>query len=201
MEAVQNGIATVARKSKAGELIEWVAQARSFDDTRYFMTGVHVEPHGEVAGHNVIVATDGRRLHYATIPEDILEPGEYLYSVTKTDIVLTRPSDGSDWPDWHRVIPETTQKTSYIAQTWSKGDGHGASTYACELVRDTGANLNFQYLFDLGWKKQSIDYAVGMCADSHADSSPYEWTGRPQSKALSFDAKDRHAVIMPMTRD
>lgn len=108
-----------------------VQPAMATDDTRWYLTGPHIEWTG---GHLIAVATDGYLLHAVQLPgewperESILMPGESINAITK----LFRPGaqldlisepngftldDGDtlfrskviegNFPDWRRVVPKS----------------------------------------------------------------------------------------------
>lgn len=195
MESTVSNTVEIAKKTDVGKLLAWVARARSDDETRYFMAGVFIDV---VDGESIAVATDGRRLHYAAIPEDTAEPGTYHYGVSGKDIVL-RLMEGQ-FPNWQRIVPRDNVPIdlNYIAYPWRKGDTGGedsVSAGVANLIRETGCNFNLQYLFDLG-EKAGILYTIGMDINANfADNN-----NRNNAKAVTFDANDRHAIIMPMPR-
>lgn len=176
-------IITIPRKTMTADLIEWVAKARR-DDSAGFMDGILIED-------DVAISIDGRRLHYAKIPAGIVPPGNYHYDMTKTGIVLI-PTEGQ-FPDWKRVLPDKpTECTKYSAYRWTKKNTGDTSLQICSLLRATGVNINLQFIFDLCWGKEKIEYTVSMLKKG----SKFDYC-----EALAFDAIDRHAVIMPMMRD
>lgn len=180
----------VCRASLAGILIAWVAKAASDDARLANMSCVHVEPDG--AGKMTVVATDGRRMHYATIPPAVA-PGDYSYATTKTQVVLT-PVD-VQFVNWSSVVPserDAVPAGKYTAFPWSKRDTKRPSSAICEFVLNTGVRLDFGFLFDLSERKGGTVYNVSMYRESESRN--------PLHSAVVFTGQtdERTAVIMPM---
>lgn len=93
--------------------LQWVAVARSDDETRHTLCHVLVEQEGLITR---IVATDGRRIHvheyYAglfdtDIFDDLIQPGLYeIVAKSKKFIVITPCETDLDYPNWRQVIPD-----------------------------------------------------------------------------------------------
>ena len=88
------------------DLVYWVCRARSVkNDARTFTECLHVEVDDETV---TLVATNGRRIHYATVPakgSPLLEPSDWhVRKVSQREIVLER-SD-VPFPSWRRVTPD-----------------------------------------------------------------------------------------------
>jgi len=89
--------------------VQWVAKARSDDTTRMIITYLHVSKTGDIA------ATDGCRLHKATVDTDKLTSG--LYRVLKTGAIMwldKMPDDTGKYPDYDQVIPKTMEQEETI---------------------------------------------------------------------------------------
>ncbi len=186
---VSREIVTIPRKTQVVDLIEWVAKARSTDPLRSFMDGIFIED--GVSGQ-VVVSTDGSRLHYAEIHDNTIPAGNYHYSVTKTDICLI-PAD-SGFPNWRRVLPNNPiGRTKYKGLLWRKDTFGVVSQQVCELLREIEVNVNLQVIFDLAFGKVPIEYTVSLPKSEKGVCPDYK-------HALAFDAVDRHAVVMPMLR-
>ena len=93
------------------DLLYWVCRARAVkDDARSFMELLHVEVDDEL-GAATFVATNGRRVHYATVPAEDLpfsEPSENwrVRKVSQREIILERSDNGIPFPNWRRVTPD-----------------------------------------------------------------------------------------------
>jgi len=121
--------------------IQWVARARGDDTTRMILTYLHVNKTGD------IVATDGRRLHKATVKTDKLEPG--LYRVLKTGAVVwldKMPDDTGKYPDYDIVIPKTTD----IEETVNCSDTSNVLFSSCVAANKAsgGGVYNAAYIDD-----------------------------------------------------
>lgn len=171
--------------------LRWVLAARSPDDTRYFMNGLHVETEGN--GY-LWVATDGRRLHKATVSFDLLQPGEYkVVSETNKAIVLEGGQD-FQFPNWRRVVPtspitETVQALFFGVDRARESHPRGRHQSMWRLFRSAPA-MNLDYLADLG---PLGDVDADLRADDARDSGfmPVCFRGR-------IAAADALAVVMPM---
>ncbi len=174
-------MASITRKTPTGRLIEWVAKVRSTDSRHPDMGGVFVEA---VENGCVVVSTDDYRLHLAEVPAETIEPGNYGCSFTKESITLL-PNDMS-FPDWRRVIHETTPAGQYQARRWGKHTAGGVSREICRFLRTTGVTINFAFLFDLADGNREVIYEVGVAVKDQ------------KRKGVTFTAPDRSALIMPM---
>ena len=148
-----------------------VARAASKDETRYFMMGIHVEG-------GKMIATDGRRLHWADCPYD---DGEYqIVKSTKyrMSMVLNEQFDGQ-YPNWERVIPDGCDNPMEVNLTKDK-ESYGIAT----IIRLLPDEVMFQldYLKDI----YGFVWNVSVCGE--------------KNNILRFDDEEdtRHAVIACM---
>lgn len=196
METATENKTTVflSRKTWPGSLgfneLRLVLTARSGDETRYFMNGLHVEDVGD--GKRIAVCIDGRRMH--TWKTDKLtpmgiEPGEWrVEKCTKSDIVLTAIPEGTtQFPNWQRVVPQDCGEPVDFNLGGPYRDTllNLGREYA-RIVRTWGSIFNLEYLRDL----QGYFWFV------RAD-------GNSPARAHMFD-NDQHglsAIIMPMMPD
>lgn len=195
--------------SRALELLQWTMHAQGTDQTRYFLCGISIEQ-GDSDDGRILVATDGRRLHTATVMCAEFPIGLWHVEITKASVSFSG-IDGV-FPNWRRVIPEHTVKVcEYIAYPWKKGDAgtvswrrdSGSTSLAIgTLLHATGATFNLQYLFDLASdQKIPIQFAVGMSAYPPATDVIAERLAPaedPRRHSVAFQADDRKAVLMPM---
>jgi hypothetical protein len=143
--------------------LSWVLGARSDDETRYFMCGLHVET-GEATSH--LVATDGRRLHVWTAPVDFIAPGEYrVIKAIKSLVILETVPDGNyQFPNWARSMPDPMSDNVTIGNR----SGHNDETsttwdlkhrdfqtrgaqFCCNLaIADPSSVINLDYLKGIG---------------------------------------------------
>jgi len=142
------------------------------------LNAVHAEPDGD---NMRIICTDGRRLHTATIPTDIIPAGTWTIVEAKKTIVLEKLDQR--YLNWQRVVPQAQiHHGTYFALPWKKTDATKLSSNIAELIQTTKRVFNLQYLFDL-----ACDFKYDI---SSADDDP--------TKATIFTTFDRYAVIMPI---
>jgi hypothetical protein len=89
---------------------EFVMRALDFKDGRLFKRMVRIERDGN--GKPIAVGTDGRRLHYAEVENDIPIGNFYPDKIQKSgNIILRRaPDDNEKFPDWRRTIDAEFEK-------------------------------------------------------------------------------------------
>ena len=135
----------------------WVASARSTDETRMVLNGVHVEREGLMCH---LVATDGKRLHVHTFDpgmfdDDIqmIESGLYEVIIKSPKLIVIAESEcGSKYPNWRAIVP------------WEKpnfSDAINSSTIGKMGIR-TGVLLSVEFARD------AIGFSVGRKKDDSA---------------------------------
>jgi len=95
--------------NKLLDAVRWVCRARSDDDKRLIINYLSVNKDGDIA------ATDGYRLHKATVKTDKLPAG--IYRVLKTGAVVwldKMPDSVGKFPDYEAVIPKTADHEETI---------------------------------------------------------------------------------------
>ena len=126
--------------------ILFVAGAASKDDeTRRFMTGVHI-------ADGKMYATDAHRLHWCNTA---LPEGDYkIIKLLKRSLHI-EPADMGTFPNYERVIPTDLEKSD----TFYFGYQHASNHYidACRLIKwlpdDKAINLDYlSALYGQGWE-------------------------------------------------
>ena len=158
--------------------LSFVLQARSTDETRYHMTGLHVE-------EGKSISTDGRRLHIYS--GDTLEEGDYKATVVnKSQIVLT-PADDYTYPNWKIVMPEKQKckivdgKLDLENVTFKKNNLSNISRAYFAFCKNTDALVNLDFFKDLVGHSWEVYY-------------------QEPDKAILFENDQFTAVIMPMQK-
>lgn len=102
---------TIAKTDSLFDPLAWVCKAVGKDKTREALMHVKIEHGNEID----VVATDGRRLHAATVPfndatAEILPAGLFRPRVSAREIILmgVDPYTVSPYPQWRNVIPSYT---------------------------------------------------------------------------------------------
>lgn len=128
--------------------IEWVSKAISKDaTTRIPLTRLCIE-RDEESIH--IVATCGHRLHRVILHKDNynlddikLQSGLYIYTCSKGQMVLTEETeDIGVYPDYKRVIPETSDRINYQLNYFS-GKNWFMSYFKFSTIFDICINPEF----------------------------------------------------------
>ncbi|GHV84167.1 hypothetical protein AGMMS50212_15070 [Spirochaetia bacterium] len=167
------------------ERILFVCKARS-NAARYpFASVLHVER--GITGSRLI-ASDGRRLHFAEIRTRI-KSGDYKPVITKDIIKFGEPVTGIRFPNWRKIIPDELLKKGELnlADTGLGKDTKLTERLSFEFnnfVKKTGTLVNLRYLEDLP-KKEWVFFSQNN-----------------KQKALVLKQKDEPdkavAVIMPL---
>ena len=137
-------------------LLQAVAKARaSKHENREALKWLQIEPDGN---NRLAVATDGRRLHIATLEGATgIQPGQYeVISAKKSEIILDTVPDGPErptYPDWRRVMPEATTQIATCPGTNGRYSQQGQyhSTTLANILRGMGGGyvLNYRFILDL----------------------------------------------------
>lgn len=169
----------------AGNILKWVAAARSTKDWSEKIEVVHVED-GQA------IATDGRRIHVAKLPT-VREPGKAEYTIlpdgdyrvlaeTRKTITLGLV-EAVDFPDWKRAIPdgEVEKEVDFYVR-----DKKSVPIKAAELIVQCGAAgaVNADFLKPLA--------GTSWVARIRKAKSEYSF------KAVEFACGDLTAYIMPL---
>ena len=153
--------------------LNWVLRARSIEDNRYMMNGLHIDPDGN------LVAADGRRMHiWRKCP--INEYGYFRVIVTQKAIFLILGED--KFPAWEKIIPHDAPLViERICISSPKKQGFSIEIF--KLFQDTKACFNLNYITDIG---------------SYAADSEWSVYGEDPNGAWLFQHEDLEAIVMPM---
>jgi hypothetical protein len=167
----------VSKNAPAWKAFRFISGAKSKDETRFFMTGIHVERTGD---KTLLVATDGRRLHIATVDTTQIEPGDYQVKENTRDFMILYPMDGEiQYPNWKRIVKTLeTQKRLKIDLVDAKNKA-GFSRSLFQFFQATGAAVNIEYLEPLAGREWDVYF-------------------NEKEKAHTFIAENLMAIIMPM---
>jgi DNA polymerase III sliding clamp (beta) subunit (PCNA family) len=167
----------VSKNAPAWKAFRFISGAKSKDETRFFMTGIHIERAGD---KTILVATDGRRLHIATVDTVDIEPGDYQVKENTRDFMILYPMDNDiQYPNWKRIVKtlETQKRVKIdLAGTKNKAD-FSRSLY--QLFQATGAAVNIEHLEPLAGREWDVYFSE-------------------KEKAHTFVAENLIAIIMPM---
>jgi hypothetical protein len=166
----------VSKNAPAWKSFRFISGAKSKDETRFFMTGIHIERAGD---KTLLISTDGRRLHIARIDTIQIEPGDYQVKENTRDFMILYPADEIQFPNWRKIVRDLgTQKHIRIdlAETKNKG---GFSRSLFQFFKAADAVVNIEYLEPL----------AGKTWDVYFDE---------REKAHTFVSENLMAIIMPM---
>lgn len=108
--------------------LRWVIKAMSTDPTREAIRCIHI---GEDPHSWQVVATDGRRLHKATIPaafRNDFAAGEFtVIKNVAREIVLAPSQSGLNFPAWRQVLPDYATTEHKATGTFKAEKGQCAS--------------------------------------------------------------------------
>jgi hypothetical protein len=100
---------TITKKDPRFDNLRYVCDAASSDHTRPFLNTVHVETREDdsmLGAVQVMVATDGRRIHVAPAADIFPADGDYEITENKrTYVVLTNKTGRDTFPHWQKVMP------------------------------------------------------------------------------------------------
>ncbi len=174
----------VSKNAKAWDKFRFISGAKSKDQTRFFMTGIHIERAG---GKTIMVSTDGRRLHIATLDTLDVEPGDYMVKENTRDFMILYPADEFQYPNWKRIVQDLeTQKHFKIALHAANKAALSQTLFS--LFKATNSVINIEYLEPLA----NVNLAY------YNESWDVYFNGK--EKAHTFVNKDLMAVIMPMQK-
>ncbi|KKL05777.1 hypothetical protein LCGC14_2602670 [marine sediment metagenome] len=143
--------------------VVFVARAASNDETRYFMSGVHIE---DDLGMRKIIATDGQRLHVDAYFGD-LKPHESCYRVLRSSAKKADyesiPIEGL-FPKWQRVVPDNFLPESITLEfpANKKKESGKYSCEVCKLIRalPDGHDIDLAYVDDLAGYKWEVQFSA-----------------------------------------
>jgi hypothetical protein len=166
----------VSKIAPAWKSFRFISGAKSKDETRFFMTGIHIEQTG---GRTLLIATDGRRLHIARIDTIQIEPGDYQVKENTRDFMILYPMDKIQFPNWKKTINSLeTQKHIKIDLAESKNKA-AFSRSLFQFFQATRTVINIEHIEPLTGR---------------------EWDGyfHEKEKAHTFLSENLMAIIMPM---
>jgi hypothetical protein len=168
----------VSKNFPAWEAFRFISGAKSKDQTRFFMSGVHVERAGN---KTVLIATDGRRLHIAKIDTTEVDEGDYQVKENTRDFMILYPHDTEiQFPNWRKIVESLeTQKHMRLDITETKNKA-GFSQSLYQFFRATGSVVNIEYLEPLAGREWEVYF-------------------NKKEKAHTFINGNLMAIIMPMT--
>jgi hypothetical protein len=167
----------VSKNSPAWKAFRFISGAKSKDQTRFHMTGIHVERAG---GKTVLISTDGRRLHIAKVDTVKIDPGEYQVKENTRDFMILYPKDeGIRFPNWKTIVKNSeTQKHIKIDFAEIK-DKALFSQSLFKYFRATESVVNIEFLEPLAGRKWDIYF-------------------NEREKAHTFINGNLIAILMPM---
>lgn len=170
----------VSKNAPSWEKFRFISGAKSKDQTRFFMTGIHIE---RVGNKTLLISTDGRRLHIATVESIDIEPGDYQVKEKTRDFMVLYPWDEEiDFPNWRNIVKGlNTQK--HIKLDLKAKDKASFSQTLYGLYKSTDAVINFEYLEPLANASEKWDVYFNEA-----------------EKSLTFTSCDLMAIIMPMAK-
>ena len=169
----------VSKNAPCWDKFRFISGAKSKDQSRVFMTGIKIE---RVGKKTVIIATDGRRVHIATMDTLNIEPGYYEVKEKTRDFMILYPgAPDANFPNWRKIVEGLETQKHFKINLGNKTKA-GFSQALFSLFTATSAVINFEYLEPLG-----------------AVFNP-EWDVyfNDSVKAHTFINKDLMAIIMPL---
>jgi hypothetical protein len=125
-----------------------------------------------------IIRTDGCRL-VATLKPSDMQPGWYeLIKKTKSEVMFEKVESDNEFPAWENIFPIPNESKNIEC------NGHGNSGFICNIIRETGAIFNIEWL--LGFMPNQ-------------DNNPWETAYFKDAQSILTLATDNSlAAIMPM---
>jgi len=156
----------------------FISGAKSKDQTRFFMTCIHIERCGK---KSLLISTDGHRLHIATLDTLDIEPGDYQVKENTRDFMVLYPCDEEfEYPNWRNIIDSLDLKKRFKLNLENKNkQTFSNSLYG--LYKTTGAPINMEYLEPLAFANNVWDVYF-----------------HDKERAHVFINGDLMAIIMPM---
>jgi len=174
----------VSKNAKAWDKFRFISGAKSKDQTRLFMSGIHIE---RIGGKTLMVSTDGRRLHIAKLDTLDIEPGDYMVKENTRDFMILYPADEFQYPNWKRIV-ENLETQKHFKIELNAANKAALSQTLFSLFKATNTVINIEYLEPLA-AVNSVYYG---------DSWDVYFNSR--ESAHTFVNKDLMAVIMPMQK-
>jgi len=140
--------------------VEFVLRAIGNDVTRQFLCMLHVEK--QEGDFSYIVCTDGKRCHYAIIPSELIENGDYsVITNNSKNIILKKNEDSqSVFPHWKKVIPSMREEYKdkliksekiFCIPKMNKSDMFKFTIEYARFIRETNAIIAIQYFSDINY--------------------------------------------------
>jgi hypothetical protein len=166
----------VSKNAPAWKAFRFISGARSRDETRFFMSGIHIERAGN---QTVLVSTDGRRIHIAKINTIQIEPGDYEVKENTRDFMILYPMGKIQYPNWRKIVQglETRKHLKIdLAEPKNKAD---FSKSLFQFFRASDTVVNIEYLEPLAGRTWDVYF-------------------NNKEKAHAFISENLMAIIMPM---
>jgi len=172
----------ISKNAPCWEKFRFISGAKSKDQTRFFMSGIHIEREGD---KTLLISTDGRRLHIATLDTLDIEPGEYEVKENTRDFMILYPAELGQYPNWRQITKKIDSQKHIVLNISSKNKLSFSQTLY-DLYKSTNEVFNMEYLEPLA--------AVN---GSRYDNNWKVYFNINSNKAAVFINKDLMAVIMP----
>ena len=168
----------VSKKATAWDKFRFISGAKSKDQTRFQMTGIRIE---RAKDKTLLISTDGRRLHIATLDTLDIEPGDYMVKENTRDFMILYPMDNGQYPNWRKIVEclDTQKHFKIELNATNKG---ALSQTIFSLFKATNAVINIEYLEPL----------------SAIANPTWDVYFNHKEKAHTFVNGDLMAIIMPM---
>jgi DNA polymerase III sliding clamp (beta) subunit (PCNA family) len=167
----------VSKNAPAWQSFRFISGAKSKDETRFFMSGIHIERAGD---KTLLISTDGLRLHISHIDTIQIDPGDYQVKENTRDFMILYPMDEIQFPNWRIIVKDLgAQKHMKIdlAETKNK---EAFSRSLFQFFKAAGSAVNIEYLEPLAGKKWDVYF-------------------NDKEKAHTFVSENLIAIIMPMS--
>ncbi len=144
------------------------------------LTYLYVESNGEGKG-NAAVGSDGKRMHYLDIP--CVEPGLWrILKHSKTDIQLQLVTDANlSYSNWRPRAEKPSDVKTFELEL------NDVDMAYYNLIKNIHMPLKYSYFTDVAIMYCDVDTC---CVVTYSEPG----------KAIFFDTKNYHAVVMPMRK-
>jgi hypothetical protein len=166
----------VSKNAPAWESFRFISGAKSKDETRFFMSGIHIERAGD---KTILISTDGRRLHIAQIDTIQIEPGDYEVKENTRDFMILYPMGEIQFPNWRKITKGLEMQRHIKIGLAEKKDKGGFSRSLFQFFKAADTVVNIEYLEPLAGKTWDVYF-------------------NDKEKAHTFISENLMAIIMPM---
>ena len=128
--------------------LQWVAKARSKEDTRYALTLICIQD-------NMAIATDGHRMHCCDTQELFSQDQDGLWEViknTKKDFIMSKIETDRKYFEWEQTFEPIRPEMKTVNCRGGDKDGLNAMAAFWTIAREfeiENESLNYNYLQDL----------------------------------------------------